>query len=401
MSDLKIIDGGVLAAKDFVAAAMNCGIKEDGVLDLVLIHSLRPAAAAATLTQNRFRAASTYVTEEAVADGNAQTIVANSGHANCATGQQGMLDARRMAQLAGEATGVEPSEVIVCSTGSIGKPLPMDKLESGIPALGAQLSRENPETIARAIMTTDTRPKMSAVEFTVGGVPCRLGAIAKGAGMICPNMATMLCFITTDLAIDASLLKDTLKWCVERSFNCISVDGDMSTNDTVAILANGVAENPTLVYTEDPGYEHFKAALAHVTQDLARQIAFDGEGASKALTIHVQDAESFEQAREMGKAIANYNLLKTMLYGENFNWGRIAAAMGATLVEFDPAKAFIEMQGITAWRNGERLPIDRAAADQTLKGHEIEIRVGLGTGDEEATVWSCDFTPDYVELNKH
>ncbi len=400
MADFRTIEGGVLAARDFVAAATNCGIKPDA-LDLVMLHSLRPAAAAATLTQNRFRAAPTYVTESAVADGNAQTIIANSGNANCATGEQGLADAERMAVLAGEATGIQASEVIVCSTGPIGRFLPMDKLEAGIPTLGPALSRDNAELAAQGIMTTDSYPKSCAVEFDAGGAPCRIGGIAKGAGMICPNMATMLSFICTDAAIDVALLRDTLLECVEHSFNCISVDGDMSTNDTVAILANGAAEGEPMVYTEDAGYENFKAALQYLTQDLAKQIAFDGEGASKWVTIRVFGAKSFEQAREMGKTIANYNLIKTMLYGEEFNWGRIAAAMGSSLLDFDPNRATIELQGTVAWQSGAVADFDRATAKQALHSKEIDIRVNMGVGDGEATVWTCDFTPDYVELNKH
>ncbi len=398
MADFTVIDGGILAARDFVAAAINCGIKPDAP-DLVMIHSLRPAAAAATLTRNRFRAAPTYVTEEAVADGNAQTIIVNSGNANCATGQQGLDDARRMAALAGEATGVEATEVIVCSTGHIGDPMPMDKVEAGIARLAPLLSPENAELAARGIMTTDSHPKACAVQFTIGGVECHIGAIAKGAGMICPNMATMLCFICTDVSIDAVMLRDVLRECVAHSFNCISVDGDMSTNDTVAVLANGAADNPTLVQPDDEDYEVFRAALLHVTQDLARQIAFDGEEATKSVTIEVTGAESFEQARAMGKAIANYNLLRTMLYGMDFNWGRVAAAMGASLIEFDPAQVTIEVQGIVPWRRGAMVPFDLGQARESLQAREIAIKVDMGLGHQRATVWTCDLTPEYVTFN--
>lgn len=398
MGDFTVIEGGVLAAEDFVAAATNCGIKPDA-LDLVMIHSLRPAAAAATLTQNRFRAAPTHVTEEAVADGNAQTIVVNSGNANCATGEQGLRDARRMAELAGEVTGAQGSEVIVCSTGHIGDIMPMEKVEAGIRKLGGMLSRGNADLAARGIMTTDSHPKACAVEFQAGDTVWRMGAIAKGAGMICPNMATMLCFICADVAIDAVLMRDTLRECVEHSFNCISVDGDMSTNDTVAMLANGAAGNETLIYVEDDGYENFKAALMHVTQDLAKQIAFDGEKATKAVTIRVLGAESFEQAREMGRAIANYTLFKTMLYGMDFNWGRIAAAMGSTLMDFDAKTASIEIQGTLAWDKGKIAEFDVAEGRERLKSREIEVKVSMGVGDAEATVWTCDLTPGYVTYN--
>jgi glutamate N-acetyltransferase/amino-acid N-acetyltransferase len=398
MTDFKPIPGGVLAAKDFVAAAVHCGIKKDK-LDLVMIHSLRPAAAAATVTQNKFRAAPTYVTQEAVADGNAQTIIANSGNANCATGEQGLLDAWRMAALAGNATGVEATEVIVCSTGHIGDLLPMDKVEAGIAEAAAKLSRDNAELAARGIMTTDSYPKSCAAEFEVNGVTCRIGGIAKGAGMIHPNMATMLCFLCTDVAIDAKLLRQLLVDCVEHTFNCITVDGDMSTNDTVAILANGAAENETLVYLEDKGSDAFQAALRYVCTELAKMIAFDGEGATKAVTIRVTEAESFEEARAVAKGVANYNLCKCMFYGMDFNWGRVAAAIGATLLDVDPARISIEIQGIRAWHRGVPERFDLQAARQLLRDREIFVKISLGKGDAEATVWTCDLTPEYITLN--
>lgn len=398
MTDLKVVEGGVLAAEGFVAAAMNCGVKAEA-LDLVMIHSLTPAAAAATVTQNRFRAAPTYVTQQAVADGRAQTIVANSGNANCATGDQGLADARRMAELAAQASGAAAGDVIVCSTGHIGDPMPMDKLEAGIPRLGGLLSRDDPEKIARGIMTTDSHPKSCAVEFDRGGVTCRLGGIAKGAGMICPNMATMLCFVTTDAAVDAGLLRATLLDCVEHSFNCISVDGDMSTNDTVAVLANGAAGNAALTSESDPDYPTFKAALARVTRELAKQIAFDGEEATKAVTLHVTGAASFEQAREMGKAVANYTLFRAMLYGADFNWGRVAAAMGASLLDFDPRHATIKLQGITAWDQGQPQAFDLQKARALLQPREVLVEMSLGVGDAEAMIWTCDLTPGYVTYN--
>ncbi len=398
MSSFKVIEGGVLAAKDYVAAAMNCGIKPEA-LDLVLIHSKRPAVAAATLTQNRFRAAPTFVTGEAVAEGFVQSIVVNSGNANCATGEQGLADARRMAKLAAEATGVRSDEVIVCSTGKIGVPLPMDKIEAGIPKLAQMLGPDNADLAARGIMTTDTHPKACAVQFEVSGTTCRIGAICKGAGMICPNMATMLCFICSDVAIEAPALREALSWCVARSFNCVSVDGDMSTNDTVAILANGAAGNPVITGEDRGAYDAFVAALLHVTQDLARQIAFDGEGSEKDVTILVTGGKDYKQAREVGRAIARYNEFRTMLYGQSFNWGRIAAAMGAGLLDIDPQTVSIKLQGILTWDRGRIARYDKDAGAEALKSGEILVEVDLGQGEEEATVWTCDLTPTYIELN--
>lgn len=398
MSEFRVIDGGVLAAKGFTAAATHCGIKPEA-LDLVLIHSALPAVAAATLTQNRFRAAPTYVTGEAVASGHVRTIVVNSGNANCATGEQGLADARRMASLAGEATGVPADEVIVCSTGKIGKPLPMDKLEAGIPKLATMLGPDNAELAAKGILTTDTHPKSCAVEFEVGSVTCRIGAICKGAGMIAPNMATMLCFVCSDVAIEAPILRETLSYCVARSFNCVSVDGDMSTNDTVAVLANGAAENPVIAEADSPGYEAFRAALLHVTQDLAKQIAFDGEGSGKDVTISVTGGKDYEHAREIGRAIARYNEFRTMLYGQSFNWGRIAAAMGASLLDVDPTTVTIKLQGILTWDRGRIAEYDAETGADALKAGEIQVDVDLGCGDGEATVWTCDMTPTYIALN--
>ncbi|MEN6642173.1 MAG: bifunctional ornithine acetyltransferase/N-acetylglutamate synthase [Armatimonadia bacterium] len=427
----EITEGGVLAAKDFVAAATAAGIKKDGSLDMVLIHSIRPAAAAATLTQNVFRAASTYVTQEAVADGQASTIVVNSGNANCATGSQGMADSRRMGELAAKLTGVDAKDCIVCSTGRIGVFLPMEKVEAGIEDMAGELSREDPVRIARGILTTDTVEKISTTKFIIpsrsagvspapasavgpGLVPGRplsptpsagttvhLGAICKGAGMICPNMATMLCFITTDLAIEPGLLKRTLQEAVKYSFNCISVDGDMSTNDTVAILANGAAENEPLKSESDEGFESFKAALNHVCQDLAKQIVRDGEEVSKFLEIVVKGAPDYETAHELARKLATYTLFKTCLFGGDFNWGRIAAALGSSLLPFDISKMSLQWQSITAWEDGEPQEFDVAEAEAALMEGDQQVVIDLKSGDATCTYWTSDITPGYVEYNAH
>lgn len=397
----ELAEGGVLAAQDFVAAATCAGIKADGVLDMVLIHSLRPAAAAATLTQNVFRAASTYVTQEAVADGQARTIVVNSGNANCATGTRGMSDSRRMAEVAAEVTGVPTSDCIVCSTGRIGIFLPMDKVEAGIRTLGDTLSREDPVMVARGILTTDTVEKISTTRFTVDGKQVHLGGICKGAGMICPNMATMLCFITTDLAIRPDLLKKTLQEAVKHSFNCISVDGDMSTNDTVAILANGAAENAPLISTEDEGFAAFKAALNHVCQDLAQQIVRDGEEVSKFLEIVIKGAPDYDMAHALAHKLATYTLFKTCLFGGDFNWGRIAAALGSSRLPFDLQRMSIEWQGVLAWQDGEPVEFDVEAAEAKLREGDQQIVIDLKSGDATCTYWTSDITPGYVEFNAH
>jgi len=404
----EIIEGGVLAAQGFTAAATCAGIKQDGVLDMVLIKSDRPAAAAATLTQNVFRAAPTFVTEAAVANGVAQAIVVNSGNANCATGSEGLANARRMGELAAELTGVAPEDTIVCSTGRIGVQLPMAKVEAGIRTLAGELSREDPVRIARGILTTDTVEKISTTRFTVpaasaGVSPAQvhLGAICKGAGMICPNMATMLCFITTDLAIDAGLLKTTLQEAVKTSFNCISVDGDMSTNDTVAILANGAAGNAPLTSASDEGYEAFRAALGHVTKDLAQQIVRDGEEVTKFLEIVVQGAPDYDMAHALAHQVAGYLLFQTCLYGGDFNWGRVAAALGSSMLPFDPQKMSIVWQDILCWNDGEPQPFDKAAAEAKLQEGDQRLVIDLKSGDAVCTYWTNDITPEYVTFNAH
>jgi glutamate N-acetyltransferase/amino-acid N-acetyltransferase len=398
MADFTQIDGGLLVAEEFVAAVNASGVKDEG-LDTMLLHSREPASAAATITSNRFRAAPTYVTERHVADGSAQTVIANSGNANAATGTRGMRAAERMAEVAAEGTHVPVRQALVASTGRIGVQLPMDRLEPGIAECAQSLSRDTAHDAARAIMTTDTVPKECSVEFEVGGKRVGLGAICKGAGMICPNMATMLCFIATDLAIAPPLLKSALNAAVSRSFNCISVDGDMSTNDTVVVLANGAAGNPVIEGADAAGYDVFADALNFVTQDLAKKIAADGEGSTKFVTVNVDGAASYEQAYTVGRAVTRYNLVKTCVWGEDFNWGRIAGAIGASGVDLDPTTVQIAIGGITAFAGGEPADYDLDEAAKVMCEDEITIDIVLGMGSESATCWTCDMTPQFVELN--
>ncbi len=397
-SVFQIIANGITAPEGFMGAAVPCGVKAKGA-DLVLIYSDRPATAAATITTNRFRAAPTFVTEEHIANGQAQAIVANSGNANAATGRQGLENARQMARLTAEALNVASEDVIVCSTGHIGVQLPMDKIAAGIQQASQQLSRSQPELLARGIMTTDTFPKMTSVQFEVNGATVKMGAIAKGAGMICPDMATMLCFITTDLAIGAEVAQDSLRQAVARSFNCITVDGCMSTNDTVALLANGAAGNMPITSSDSEGYQAFTAALGYVTTELANMIVHDGEEATKFVEITIKGAESWEQARRIGRAIANYDLLKCSIYGEDFNWGRIAASLGSTCEPVDPATVTLTMAGITVWDHGQIVEYDQAEASRRMQADDIAIEVDLGLGEAHATVWTCDLTPEYIRFN--
>ncbi|MEA3403256.1 MAG: bifunctional glutamate N-acetyltransferase/amino-acid acetyltransferase ArgJ [Armatimonadota bacterium] len=393
-----VIEGGLLVADGFVAAAAAAGIKPQG-LDMMLLHSRAPASAAATITTNRFRAAPTYVTERHVADGSARTVIANSGNANAATGVRGMENAERMVELAARETQVPVDETLVCSTGRIGAQLPMEAIEAAIPDLCVGLSRDSARDAARAIMTTDTVPKECSVELEIGGRRVGIGAIAKGAGMICPNMATMLCFICTDAAIEAPVLQGALREAVERSFNCIAVDGDMSTNDTVIALANGQAGNEAISDPESTPFRDFAAALDYVTRDLAKKIARDGEGASKFVQVRVTGAESWQEARAVGRAVTRSNLVKTCIFGEDFNWGRIAAAVGASGVEVDPARCAIAIGGVLAFEAGGPVDYDEDAAAAVMSADEVQIDIDLRLGRETAVCWTCDMTPQYVELN--
>ena len=396
---MEIVGGGALAAEGFQGAARHCGIKAEDIPDIALLVSERPAAAAATITRNRFRAAPTYVTEEHVADGRAQAIIANSGNANCATGSKGMANARRMAELTAEALGLAVRDVLVCSTGIIGFQLPMDAIEPAIPKLAAALSRDEPEFLARGIMTTDSFPKLHAVAAEIGGVRVAVGGIAKGAGMIAPNMATMLSFITTDAAVDPALLKSALQWAVDRSFNCISVDGCMSTNDTVICLANGAAGGGMIT---DPGgadFAAFRQCLLAVCQELAKKIASDGEGATKLIEIRVTGCPTFFEARRIAKAVANYTLLKVALHGNQFNWGRVVAALGSSLAAVDPAEATVSMGGVCFWKGGEPQAFDEEQAAAAAAAKHVIIDIQLRRGAASATAWTCDLSEEFIREN--
>jgi len=392
------IEGGLLVAQDFVAAAAAAGVKPEG-LDLMLLHSRVPAAAAATVTTNRFRAAPTYVTQRHVANGSARTVIANSGNANAATGSRGMRNAERMAAAAARETRVPVDETLVCSTGRIGVQLAIERIEAAIPELCLSLSRDSAQDVARAIMTTDTVPKECAVAFEAGGRRVALGAIAKGAGMICPNMATMLCFICTDLAIEAAPLQAALSRAVARSFNCISVDGDMSTNDTVIALANGQAGNEPIAAPEGPAFDAFGDALGYVTQELAKKIARDGEGSTTFIEVRVGGAASYDDAYAVARGVTRYTLVRTCAWGGDFNWGRIAAAVGAAGIDIDPATVTIAIGGVKAFEAGEPADYDEAAAAEAMAGEEVVIEIDLGAGEEEAVCWTCDMTPEFVVLN--
>lgn len=389
---------GVTFAKGFTAAGVKAGIKKSGNLDVAVIYTKTQAVVAGTFTQNKVAAAPVYVSKEVVATGTAHAIVANAGCANACTGQQGLDDAHKMAQIAADELGVNANDVIVGSTGVIGVSLPMDKLEAGIKDAVANLSADGSGNAGRAIITTDTHSKSVTCEFELSGKTVRMGAIAKGSGMIRPNMATMLCYITTDIAIDQALLQKAVSGCVEKSFNMISVDGDMSTNDMVIVLANGEANNAKIT-EENADYQIFFDKLMMLCTELAKQIAADGEGASKFLTINVKGAKSFADAKTVGMAIANSPLVKTAFFGEDPNWGRVICAVGYSGADMVPEKTVVKFGGITIFANGTGATYDEKALAHVMKEKDIVIDIELNMGQEDATVWSCDLSYEYVKIN--
>lgn len=389
---------GVTFAKGFTAAGVKAGIKKSGNLDVAVIYTKTQAVVAGTFTQNKVAAAPVYVSKKVVATGTAHAIVANAGCANACTGQQGLDDAHKMAQIAADELGVNADDIIVGSTGVIGVNLPMDKLEAGIKDAVANLSADGSDNAGRAIITTDTHSKSVTCEFELSGKTVRMGAIAKGSGMIRPNMATMLCYITTDIAIDQALLQKAVSGCVEKSFNMISVDGDMSTNDMVIVLANGEANNAKIT-EENADYQIFFDKLMMLCTELAKQIAADGEGASKFLTINVKGAKSFADAKTVGMAIANSPLVKTAFFGEDPNWGRVICAVGYSGADMVPEKTVVKFGGITIFANGTGATYDEKALAHVMKQKDIVIDIELNMGQEDATVWSCDLSYEYVKIN--
>lgn len=391
------VEGGVTAPRGFRAAGVHAGIKRKRK-DVCLIVSDRRAAAAGTFTTNQVQAAPLLVTREHIQDGYAQGIVVNSGIANACTGKQGELDARRMAEVTAELVGVNPQDILVGSTGIIGERLPMERLEAGIRAAWSQCDTDGWKDAAEAILTTDTRTKIGAFEFEIDGVSVRIGGIAKGSGMIHPNMATMLAFITTDAAVEPTFLQEALNRAVNKSFNMISVDGDTSTNDMVLVLANGAAGNKPL-QAGDPEAVLFETALQSLCIQLAKEIARDGEGATKLVEIQVAGARTDDDARTVARTISRSNLVKTAVYGEDANWGRILCASGYSDAFVDPNRIDIYLGDLQVARGGEPCPFDEEKASEILREPEVTIRVDLGVGEHRATAWTCDLTYEYVKIN--
>ena len=402
---MKQIPGGVTAPKGFRAWGVHCGVKSKKAdkKDLALILSDQECAAAAVYTMNRVKAAPLYVTMEHLEDGTAWGVAANSGNANACCPMSHEY-AEEMARLAARATGRAPADFVVASTGVIGQTLNIAAIRAGMPAAAAGLTAgpEGSDAAARAIMTTDTVKKELALACSIGGRTVTLGAIAKGSGMIHPNMGTMLCGITTDCAIDGALLQDMLRQVVTKTFNRITVDGDTSTNDTCVVLANGLAGNPAIT---GPGedYDIFFAALRHVCEYEAKMIASDGEGAGRLITCTVMGAETEEQAEQMAKAVVRSPLVKCAVFGTDANWGRVLCAIGYSGAQFDPKDVevkFLSRAGeLLVCAGGQGVAFDEALAKRVLSEDEVVIQVTLTSGSATCSCWGCDLTYDYVKIN--
>ncbi len=399
---MKEIEGGITAVQGIRAAGVACGIKKPGhyteMTDLALICCDKPATAAGVFTTNKAKAAPVIVSQKHIKDGKAQAIVANSGNPNACTGEQGLKDARKMAELAAVELNIAPELVLLGETGRIGVPLPMDKVEKGIKMAAAELAADGGNQAARAIMTTDTFSKEVAVEFDLQGKRARIGGLVKGAGMIEPNMATMLCFIATDVFIAHALLQESLKTAVDKSFNMISIDGDMSTNDTVIVLANGKARNDK-IEKKGHDYEVFREALDFVTLSLAKMIVKDGEGATKFVELRIKGAKDYNDAKIAAHALARSPLVKTSFFGEDPNWGRFMASLGASGIEMDGTATDIWLDDLKIVENSISTGFDEVHAKEIVKKDEFVITIDLKAGKAEATLWTCDLSYDYVKCN--
>lgn len=398
---MKITEGGVTAAKGFTANGIHCGIRKNKTKrDLSLIFSSVPANAASVYTTNLVKGAPLTVTKKHLEDGKAQAVICNSGNANTCNAN-GIEIAEKMSELTAAALGIQPEDVIVASTGVIGQPLSLEPIAAGMEALAAGLGAHS-GLAAEGIMTTDTKKKEIAVSFDIGGVECKIGGIAKGSGMIHPNMATMLVFITTDCAISTQMLKKALSTDIQSTFNMVSVDGDTSTNDMVSILANGMAGNKEIT-SEGEDFSEFMKALNTVTVYLCKAIAGDGEGATKMIECSVTGAKELMTAKTVAKSVICSSLTKAAMFGADANWGRVLCAIGYSGAAVDVGKvdvAFASAAGeIAVCKNGAGVDFSEEKAKQILLEHEITIKIDLNDGDSCAVAWGCDLTYDYVRIN--
>ena len=399
---MEFIKGGVCAAKGFTAGGIHCGIRKNRTKrDLALIVSEKRAAAAAVYTTNLVKGAPLTVTKAHLQDGYARAVICNSGNANTCNAN-GIEIAEQTCELLGKELKISPDDIVVASTGVIGQPLDITPIKNGIPNLVKSLSANGSEDAAEGIMTTDTKVKEIAVSFKIGGKTCKIGGIAKGSGMIHPNMATMLVFITTDCAISPEMLKKALSTDIKETFNMISIDGDTSTNDMVTVLANGMAENSDIT-AEGEDFDSFMKALNTVNVYLCRRIAGDGEGATKLIECTVTGADTLKTAKTVAKSVVCSSLTKAAMFGSDANWGRVLCAIGYSGAEVDVNKidvAFKSAKGeIAVCKNGAGIPFSEEKAKEILLENEIEIAVSLNSGDYSSAAWGCDLTYDYVKIN--
>ena len=395
------IDGGILAPKGFKASTVSCGIKapKGERKDLVVITANQSCSAAGVFTSNKVQAAPVLLSRRHIQNGMAQAMVINSGNANACNGEPGMRDAQAMVDAVADGLQMAPEQVLIASTGVIGRPMPMACIQDGIHEATSHIDAGGGQDAAETIMTTDTVPKACAIQTEVEGKTVTIGGIAKGAGMICPNMATMISVLTTDAAIAPGALRAALASAVGVSFNCVTVDGDMSTNDTVFILANGNAGNSMISAPASPGYQAFEEALRHVCTVLAKKIARDGEGATRFVEIQVKGAQSDEEARTIGMTVANSALVKTAIYGKDPNWGRIICAVGYADAASDPDRIDLYLCGHQLTKDGQGLPLDEPLMCQALEAEDIPVLIDLKLGNGSATVWTCDMSHEYVTIN--
>jgi glutamate N-acetyltransferase/amino-acid N-acetyltransferase len=400
---IKYIDGGVTAPNGFLASGVHCGLKPGSLKkDLALIYSEVSAAAAGMYTKNKVKGAPIYVTKEHLANKKAQAIIINSGNANTCNGDDGLHKAEKMTSLQAKELNLKADDVLVASTGVIGVPLNIDAIKDGIPLLSQKLSKDGSNDASLAIMTTDTFQKQLALEFYIDDKKVTIGSMAKGSGMIEPNMGTMLSFITTDISISPELLHEALQASVSLTYNRVSVDGDTSTNDMVLILANGLAGNPVIT-KKDENYDIFLKALTELNTIMAKNIAKDGEGATKLLECQIIGAKSENDAVILGKSVINSSLVKTAMFGSDANWGRILCALGYANIDFDPEKVDVTFESsagsLKVCEAGSSLPFDEDIAKKVLSENEIIIKVNLFLGDYSAYVWGCDLSYEYVKIN--
>ncbi|MFC1693582.1 bifunctional glutamate N-acetyltransferase/amino-acid acetyltransferase ArgJ [Candidatus Latescibacterota bacterium] len=395
---MKDIDGGITAPAGFRAGTAECGIKVKGRPDLAVIVSDVTASCAGMFTTNRIKGAPVLVSRENVRKGTARAIIANSGNANVCNGEDGLAAALSMTGETARLLGCSASGVLVASTGVIGRKFPVDKVLNGIPVVIKNLSADGNSGVARAIMTTDTVPKETAIEIEIGDIPVKIGAVAKGAGMICPDMATMFCFITTDANIDPPALRKALREAVDGSFNCITVDGDMSTSDTIFTLANGIAGNP-LIRSRSRAFDIFSDGLNEVCLRMAKALVRDGEGTTRFITIRVTGAAGKEEARQVGLSVANSPLVKTAFFGSDPNWGRIICAAGYSGINVNESNITIAINGTRLFEIGKVLTFDEQDMRKKLGSLDITVDIDLGMGQAESTIFTTDLSYEYIKIN--